>query len=160
MRYDIEQLLVDIKQIMVDNLNTRIAAVNAEKNDGMTLSPIPAAAYFCQSMDGTQTNFDPFVFFGVESIDEDNSGYNFGYSPEKLTISVAIVVVDEGNTINIPSKLFRYQRALKETFEMNFNSISEGVKIAVQGQVPIDLALMNNKFRHKAIGVTLKVAMG
>lgn len=160
MTYDIEQLLVDIQDIMVSDLNTKILAINAEKDDDLTLRQIPRLAYFMQSMDERHANFNPFVYFGVESIEEDGSGTNFGHTAEKVTIAVAIVVADEGSEVDMARKLFRYQRALKEIFEENFNSISEGVKIAVQGQVPIDLSLVNNDFKHKAIGVTLKVAMG
>jgi hypothetical protein len=160
MAYDIESLLVDVQAILASNLNTKISAINSEKNDTISLGSIDSNAYFMQSMDAEQANYDPYVVYSVIDIDDEADRANFSRAVTNLQLAVVIVVSDEGNDVNISKRMFRYGRALKEVFTENFNSISEGVKLSVQSQVPVNLALINDSFTHRAVGVTLRASMG
>lgn len=156
--YDIEQLLTDIKTILVDNLNVKITAINTEKNDSITLDSIESSAYFMQGMDGPQTNFDPFVYIGVTDIKGEEG--LMSYTATLLDIAVAIIVADEGQDVEMWKRMFRYQRALREVFEENFDFKAGTVKLSVRSQVPIEIQLLNNSYSHKAIGVTLGADLG
>ncbi len=152
-RYDLETFLTDIKDLLVANLNTKIAAITSEKNDGLTLDTINNLAYHMQGMDGPQANFDPFVYIGVVNIEGESQLLNTITQPD---VMVAVVIADEGMRTEMWKVLLRYQRALKEVFEENFDFANGVGKLTIKSQVPIELQLLNNSFSHKAIGVSLK----
>lgn len=159
-KYDIESLLLDIETLLKNNLNNKITAINSEKNDSIVLAQIDSNAYFMQSLDGPEVNYNPFIFYGIEAISDEATGANFSFTPMRLSIAVALVMEDSGLDVNISRRMFRYQRAIKEIFEEGFDSIPEGIKLTVQSQVPIELSLLNDSYKHKAIGVTIKADMG
>jgi hypothetical protein len=156
-KYDLESLLNDIKTILTNNLNTKITALNSEKNDSVTLSQVNSDAYVLQSLNGVTVNYNPFIFYGL--LDVQGEG-NYGYTPSMYEIIVAIVVEDEGEDVNIATRMFRYLRVLEEVFADHFDSIPEGVKISVKSQVPIEIALLNSSYPHRAVGVLLRADMG
>lgn len=168
MTYDIESLLFDIKTLMISKLNTKIGDINTEKNDQVVLATVKDDAYFIQSLDGRQANYNPYVYIGVSDIkpgDEDAS--KWGKSQEELEIAVAIIVADNGDEPNhatitdaIPRRTFRYLRAIKEMFQENFDKNKNGIKLSVQSQVPIELSLSNDSGTERAIGVILRADIG
>lgn len=153
MRYDIELFLSDVETYLKANLNTKLTAINAEKADSITLKPVDDAAYFCQSLNDSVTNYNPFVYYGVDSIESNGIGpaTSNGYKVE-----VAIVVSDQGESLDVNKRImFRYHRALTELFQEGYASVARGVKIKVQSLVPISVQLMNSSAEARAIGVTL-----
>lgn len=156
-KYDIEQCLLDVKAVLVSYLNTKLAAITTEKNDTITLKTIDSSAYFIHSMDGPQVNYDPFIYIGLQAIEGDGQ---MGASPSQLSIAVAAVVADEGQDVELWKRMFRYQRAIREVFEEHFEEQAGTFKFVVKDQVPIEISLLNDSYSHKAIGVTLSVALG
>jgi hypothetical protein len=155
-RYDIESLCDDIKTILTTNLNDKLAEIDADKNDSITLATINSSAYHFQSMNGANSNYNPFVFYGVQEIDGEGFHSN---TPMRIDVSIIIVVEDTGQDIDIGKRMLRYGRALKEVFEEGFQDIAQGVKISVQSQVPIEINLMNTSAIHRAIGVLVRADM-
>lgn len=156
-RYDIESLCDDIKTVLTTYLNTKLAAIDAEKNDDIDLATVNSLAYVFQSMNGVTINYNPFIFYGVQEIDGEG-GYS--YTPSRVDVSVILVLEDQAEDIDIGKRMLRYGRALKEVFEEHFNETAHGVKLSVQSQVPIEISLMNSSNPHRAIGVLVRADMG
>ena len=160
MTYDLETLLDDIETLVKANLNTKIAAINSEKNDSISLATIDSEAYFFQSLDGKQINYTPFVAYGISNFDSPEDGGHYGAAEIKVSIDVIVCLEDVGQDVNITKRMLRYQRALKEIIETNFDGLTSGVKLSVQNQLPIDVALLNSSNMHKAIGITIHAILG
>lgn len=156
-RYDIESFLADVKALLLSDLNSKLSAITSEKNDGITLKAVDASAYFLQSLNGTQVNHNPFIFYGVQDIATTG---NHSYSSQKVDVVVAVVLEDAGQDVDIAPRLFRYGRALHEVIEEGFDRNTNGVKLMVQSLVPIDFKLMNSSTNHKAIGVLVQADLG
>ena len=157
--FDLESLLGEVETILKADLNTKIAAINSEKNDNIDMETISNDAYFLQSLSEKSINYDPFILYGVSQFENDDPG-NFGFTSTKVLIEIVLVKADEGQDLQIIKKMLRFQRALREVIEDNFDSISHKVKMQVQSQVPIDLNLLNSSHSHKAIGITIKCDLG
>jgi hypothetical protein len=159
MAYDLEQFITDVQTLCAAQLNTKIAALNSEKNDSIVLASIDSSAYVVQSFDAETVNWNPFVFIGVNEI-KDMSEPIRGASATDVKVVVAIVLEDASVDVQVWKRMFRYGRALKEIFEDNFDGIGRSIKLSVQSQVPIELPLLNDSFTHKAMGVMLSANFG
>ncbi len=157
MTYDIEMLLSDIKSVLLANLNTKITALNSEKNDSISLTAIDSTAYALQSLNGANINFDPFIFYAVQDV---KSVGQAGATSMIVDVVVAVVKEDQGMDLDIANRMFRYGRALKEVFEENFDQNAGAVKLTIQSLVPVEFMLMNSSFNHRAIGVLIQAEIG
>ena len=157
--YDLENLCTDIETLLKANLNTKISAINTEKNDSTSLDTIDSSAYFFQSLDGKQINYDPVIIYGISGFDPSPDGA-WGFTPIHVDIDIAVVKADNGEDLNISNRMLRYQRALREVIEDNFFNLDSKVKLSVQNQIPVNLALLNSSYTHKGIGITVKALMG
>lgn len=159
-KYDIESLLADVLSILTTNLNTKISAITTEKGDSLPLATVPAAAYFCQTLNDGMANFDPFVFYGVGDI-KPASGNWPGLTGQEVQVEVLICVKESNLTTGNAKQMFRYGRALKDIFDENFDQLDNGnVKPTVFSLMPIDIGIMNDSFTHKAVGVIIKASIG
>ncbi len=154
-KFDLEDLLDGIKTIMTTHLNTKISAINSEKNDQITLKAVESGAYFDNTMDAAQANYDPFIFYGVSDMPGEASDYP-GDSAYRAEIVVLICCADHGTDINISRRMLRYQRVLKEVFEERFDDAGGRCKLSVKTQVPVTIQLLNSSTRHKVVGVLLR----
>lgn len=152
--YDVEDLTDDIKALMVANLNTKIAAINAEKADSIVLKTIDDAAYIFQSLDERVMNYDPFVFYGLgASVESEGIG---PAGSKMLPIDVAIISFDLNNP-DIGKRALRYNRALEEIFLDKWADFSgNNAKIKVKAPVLIDFTLLNTSDPFRVIGVELE----
>ena len=158
--YDIESLLDDILTLLQAGLNTKIAALNTEKGDEIQLETINSDAYALQSLNGPHMNFNPFVFYGVQDIKPGDDSSPYGRTSMSVEVVVCIVLEDMGQDRDIATRLFRYQRALKEVIEDGFDSNSNLVKLSVQSLVPVEFTLMNSSNGHRAIGIQIQADLG
>lgn len=155
-KYDVENLLADIKTILVNNLNTKLAAIDSEKNDGITLKTVAEDAYILQSMDAKSANYNPYILYGVVDIE----GEGFGPMTQQiLQIQVALVLADFGEQ-EMGKVMLRYLRALQEVIEDNWTENNNGVKLSISSLVPIDLQNINTSNRYKAVGLDIRAALG
>lgn len=154
-RYDIESVMDDIKAFLQANLNTKITAMNTEKNDTITLSSISNNAYFFQTLGEDIANFNPFILYGVNEI----GGKNNLQSAVDMDFTGHIVVVltDGGNDPNIIRRLFRYQRCLIDLFENNWSKISKIGSIKVSGLAPLNVLFENRPASDRVIGISIEV---
>jgi hypothetical protein len=156
-RFDFEDILDDIKTVLVANLNTKIGLLNTEKNDGISIPTIKDQAFFMQSLDDSAANFDPFIIYGVEDI-EVIEPIHVGRTAERIFISVIIVLTDNGR-LNINNILFRYSRILKEIFETNFQNKNISNRIKVNRLSPVPFKALDGSETFKAIGVMLETVL-
>lgn len=155
-KYDLEIFMREIESLVKLNLNNAIAAMNAEKNDSIVLKTIDDDAYFFQSLNGKEINYDPYLYYGLMTIETKGTNAPYGKTAESPSITVAIVFSDEGNEVDISWRALRYLRILKELFENNFDQNKNGVKLSVYSQVPVELQLLDDSRTDRAVGVILK----
>jgi hypothetical protein len=159
MAYDVESLFADLEAHLKSQLNTEIAAINSEKNDTIVLDTIDAAAYILQSLDAKATNFNPFVFYGVETI---NTKPNGPQLLSEITFSVLIIAADKLNEASPVIRMFRYHRALRKVVAAFFKNSNSNILAhsEIVDEVPVEFKLMNSTAQYRAIGVVAKVALG
>lgn len=158
-KYDLETVLSDISSVVTSNIAAKISAINSEKNDSITLKDLDSNAVAIQSMDGKVLNYNPFLYVGIVNLDGEASPREAA-TLQKWDVAVLMVLSDEAQDVEIYKKMFRYQRVLQEIFEENFESLSGYSKLKVKSQTPIELALVNNSYSHKAIGVMVSGEIG
>tara|TARA_R100000458_G_C8201441_1_gene191861 strand:- start:114 stop:587 length:474 start_codon:yes stop_codon:yes gene_type:complete len=157
MAYDLENLMSDVKTIMVDNLNTKINDLNSEKSDSTTLLTVDNAAYFLQELDSTTINYNPFVFYTCEEIDGTGFGPN---TPQEFLINCILILADQSAYSDIPIRMFRYLRAFKEIFEENFAIKSNSNFISINQITPVPLTSLNEQQDFRATGIQIRTSIG
>ena len=78
----------------------------------------------------------------------------------KPSIAVLAVLADEGNDVELWKRLFRYHRAIREIAEEKFDFVPGHFTLGIKSQVPVELALVNGSFRHKAMGILIEAHLG
>ena len=152
-KIDFESILESVKQIMVNNLNTKLLSIATEKGDSITLPPVVANAYFMQSMDEEAANFDPFIVYGIEDIQTTSIGPQ---SSEQIFISTVVLLSDNGRN-NINTIMFRYSRALKEIFEENWQIDESSSKININRSTVVPFEALDSSATYKAIGIEIEI---
>lgn len=155
-KISVESIADEIETLLSANLNTKLAAIDANRGGGITCPTINSNAYFFQSLNEDIANYNPFVLYGLnnsETISE------FGASAEILTFGVSLIIQDSGKR-DLSKIMFRYRDALKEIFETNFYLPGSGVKIKVTSLMPMDLQGLNSSMPHKIIGILLEMSLG
>ncbi len=154
-KYDIENLLDGIKDLLVSKLNTKMTEIDGLKNDGLTMRQVNSLAYAFQGMNEKVMNFNPYIVYGVESIDTIES---IGGSAIDVTSSV-VLVLSESGVANIDRLMIRYSRALKEVIEENYQSVGKGIKMTVNQFMPISFKLNSDDTVYKAVGININATI-
>jgi len=156
MKFDVECFLDNMEQHIKDNLNDRLASIDAEKSSTWTTEPVNEKAYVFQSLDNMPVNFDPILFYGIAQVPSKSIP---GATAKNYKIEISVIKSDsESKTIG--KKLLRYQRALEEIFEENFYKINNvRPKIEVSSLQPISFRLQNSSNQFKAIGIEISFSI-
>lgn len=154
--YDLESLLTDVETVLKANLPGRLTAIDAEKNDGVTLKQIDNAAYFAQTLNQGVAAFDPYLAYGV--IDQSPDG-NYGGTADRVSLQVVIVLSDPGQDTAILKRVLRYQRALREVFEQNWEKTRKGIKLRVEPTLPVQLSELDTSKNYRAVGVQIETQL-
>ena len=157
MAYDLENLMSDVKAIMVNNLNTKISSINSEKSDSTTLLTVDSDAYFLQELDSTTVNYNPFIFYSCEEIEGSGTATTV---PEQFLINCILVLADQSAYSDIPSRMFRYLRAMKEIFEENFFIKANSNYVSINQITPIPLTGLNEQQEFRATGIQITTTLG
>lgn len=152
-KIDIELLLDQVKSVMKDNLNTKLTEVSNDKDDGIELAILKDGAYFLQTLDDGIANYDPYIAYGVTDIQTVSIGPQ---SADKIFVSIVLVLADNGVT-DLIKRLFRYQRALKEIFEENWQFHNTSSKINVNSSTVVPLESLDSSAQYKAIGIDIEL---
>jgi hypothetical protein len=151
-KYDVEVFLSDIETLLKANLNTKLGSIDTEKNDGITLKTIVSDAYFFQELNSKVANYNPFILYGVEGL---GTKALEGFAVQEVTVSIVIVVSDDGDDLNIAKRMLRYSRAIQEVFEENFCLTENAVKLVIQNLMPVEFNMLNSSESYRAVGVNL-----
>lgn len=154
-RYDLENLMADIKSIMTTNLNTKLTELDAEKADSISLATVSTSqGYFLQTMDAEVANANPFVLYGIEDIETKNAG---PMGIKTVTITIYLVTEEAGLEGNVTNRMYRYLRALEEVFETNWYMVQNATKISKKSLQPFELTRLNDSQPCRAVGIRLVV---
>lgn len=162
MRYDAENLMSDVKKILLTNLNSKIAAIEAEKIAASFpdtgLQPIDSdTGYFEQSWSDNILNVSPAIFYGIEEIQAKGIG---PATVETYKLFVEVIVVDSGQDQLTKNRVHRYSRALKEVFEENYDRLPCQGRIQVETVRPVSFKLdLNSSEEVKVGGVSIVIAL-
>jgi len=133
MKYDAEKLLDDLKTICQASLNTRLAAIDAEKGDGST-PQLDNEAYFFQDMLHERAPaYDVLMLYGLQ---DPTTEAMYGATAENHEIYFIVVVKETAELDAVQRRMMRYTRALKEVFERDFSNIRCPCKLLVSGLAP------------------------
>lgn len=153
-KLDVETVLKNIELSLKEKLNGKILAIDAEKADGIVLRPVDDSAYIIQSLDEFTDNFDPALYLGIESI---NTVGEYSGTAKTIRVEASVIVADPQDG-TIFSRLFRYQRALEETFLENYFTIKNmREKVKVTSLEPVAFRVQNSTSELKAIGVIIEL---
>lgn len=157
-RYDIETFCSDLDTFLKANLNAKLLQLDSEKNDGITLLPVGASSYFFQTLNDTVTNYNPFIYYGVDQVQTEGIG---PATRRAYSIDIVLCFTDSGGDAPgvVAKRLFRYSRALEEIFLENWRSIGSAPKIKLQSLAPVSFKFLNSSDEYRAIGVTLDFTM-
>lgn len=102
-----------------NNINTKITAINTEKNDGITLSLLNANAFFYYTFGNKIPNYLPAICFDSSTSAADTNGY---VSSEELTIYIQLLTKSElsSDPTETAKRLLRYRRVLKDIIAAEF----------------------------------------
>lgn len=133
-KYDAENLLSDVKAILVANLNAAIASVEAEKiTQGLPATNLKSIdttlGYFEQSWTIENLNIKNAIFYGIE----ENQATGIGPATiEAYKVFIEIIHCDSGMDKLGIKRVLRYTRAIKDVMEANydrFQTTSNKIKI-------------------------------
>ena len=116
LRRDEEFYALQVFEAIKTNLNTRIAAINAEKNDGITLRSLDSNAYYYEDFGQDQPVYDPVVIFAVNPEEAETLA---GESHEELSVSIQMVISSQAvaSSETLFKTIARYRRAIKESLK-------------------------------------------
>lgn len=157
MTYDIEIFCDDLANFLKANLNIKIQEINSLKNDGLNLAEINDEAYFFQTMDETVSNFDPFIYYGVQDIESQGLG---PATRKKYTVVAAVIMADLAEDTKLGKRLLRYSRVLEEVISEKYSDIaSDAFKVKLNSLVPISLRLSDTSENFRAVGIELEIVI-
>lgn len=116
---DEEQIFFEMTDIIKSNLNTKIAEISAEKNDGITMPTIDDNAFrYADVGDALQSNYNPIVVFSMVTKPGETVGNNFS---QDILIGIETWLtdpsfVDDRTTFKY---LARFRRATREIIQDN-----------------------------------------
>jgi len=161
-KYDAENLLADIKAILVANLNSAISAVEAEKiAQGLPVTNLASVdttyGYYEQNWSDKILNNSPVIFYGIEDIAAEGAG---PATKQIYKLFVEIVLVDGGMDQLGKNRIHRYSRAIKDVLEKNFDRIPSDSRIKIETVRPISFKLdLNSSEEIKVGGVSIITAL-
>lgn len=149
--YDPESLLIDIENIVKNNLNTKITAINTEKGDSITLASIDSSAYILD-IDLKSVNYNPFILTSIVDIESNGIG---SATSKIITINVALIHSDNGQDSAIVKRMLRYGRALSEIFEENFYQKRVTGILKIQNLPILSFQKSNSSLVYKVVGLDI-----
>ncbi len=158
MTFDAEDLLDSVLSIMTDGLNTKIAAVEAEKTTKgkpIGLTAVDSNAYYRQTWNDKILQYTPAIFYGIENTASTSVA---GVTATQYFIFAEVVISDSGNDDQVVNRILRYTRALKELFEEQFGKVAEAGKIKIETVRPVSFKLEednSNEVKVGGISITL-----
>ncbi len=156
-RFDVESFGDYFLALIQSKLSAKIAAINAEKNDGITLETFDSAQYV-DDMNGEVVNYASFIFYGfpeVSTIMNPNGDF-------ALEVTMSFEIVFQGTEIGpvVSKKILRYSRALAEIICENIRENAQIQSVSVELLSPVTFIQNQNSSRTKIGGIQIKGTIG
>lgn len=160
-KIDLEDALDSIESLLKMHLNTKIAEIEnqkAAKGKGVKggLKPVPNNAYYRQTWNQKILNHPVAIYFGIGGISPLDGGVDVA---ESLTIFIEVVFVDNGQTNDGDSRVFRYARAIKEVAKDRFGNLGFASRTTIEQVVPTSLVDVGTSDEVKIGGVQIKTSI-
>lgn len=152
MSFDIEKLIVDLDTFFKANLNSRITAINAEKNDSIVLASIDSAAFIVGDQDTKNKSYNPYVLIELENVTSEFRGRAIA---ENYEIVILMFLQDDYNIIDNWKLTLRYWRAIKETALAAWDKVARGMQADVSSLTPVDIQVNNSSNPMKVFGARI-----
>lgn len=161
MKYDIENMLTDIRKTLVAQLNTAIAAVEAEKiAQGLPatgLKPVDVTigadgrprGYFEQDWSDAILNVSPAIWYGFETTPAEGVG---PATKQTLEIFIDIVHADQGTDALRNRRTNRYTRAIRDVIEANYDRFPGGNQIKIKTIKPMSFKIDQDSSEEIRVG--------
>lgn len=136
MKYDLEKLRDDLLAIVTNNLAAKIAEINAEKGDGITLD-VPDLTASMRSMNDRIVNEGLILHYGLVEVEPRvTAGASTSFD---VTMFFMIAFEQDVNAnIDHERKSLRYSRALYEVFLDNYRTLKRVSGLTVMPYAPVD----------------------
>lgn len=150
-KYDLEDFVFELRDLMKEKINTKIEQISAEKDArgiGINLPLISDEAHFMHFWDDRILNYNPALMIGVTNIEATGNGPS---TAQKYQIFIEVLIadnnleVDENKNGIIFSKIVRYSKAIKELIEENFDKFTLGNKVIIETIRPSQFTLTNSQ---------------
>ena len=153
-KFNEETMITSVITAMKNNINTKITAINAEKNDGLTLNEIDTSAYYFVDFPGDAPSFDPCVVYRVAITSDDSP---MGSSSTRIAMGFELIFSDEmeADSDNSLKRAMRYRRALKEVIRENIAFQYLG---AIKDVPDVPWSAREQHFYSIGIGVEMVIA--
>lgn len=156
--FDIETFFTKFYLKMKEQLNLKIAAINAEKGDCL-LSDIADEAWIVMSLNDKVKNFIDFAFCQIDNVKTVANGRDIS-KEITLEFDLFIAVRNDGLDANGIDKdelrILRYWRALEESAKEAWNKVGVGYgKSEIESLTPIDIKLTDSAHYHKLCGISI-----
>ena len=157
-KFDAEVLLDSILDIMTTGLNTKIAAVEAEKTamgKSIGLAAVDSNAYYRQTWNDKILQYTPAIFYGIENTAATAVA---GVTATQYFLFVEVIISDSGNDDQVVNRILRYTRALQELFEEQFGKVAEAGRIKIETVRPVSFKLdedTSDEVKVGGISITL-----
>lgn len=155
--YDIEDFMVDLKSVLVANLNTYITQMNSDRPTPQ-LGSIDNNAYYIQSLSDEHAAYENFIFI----FEDDTSGIENGPATiESYDIVVALVTSYKNEASeHMAKRLWRYRKILKTIIRKSLysNKLSRPQKVELKGLSPFPVSLANSDDMAVAAAIQLEVS--
>jgi len=152
-KLDLELLETTIIQLIKDNLTAKLTEIDTEKNDGLTLDPIPDANYF-RTFEEEINNVNEFIYYGHDVRVTTGIG---PASKQEFTFMILVFFSTMNNETSDENrkKSFRYTRAIKEIIHSNYGNISGVSTLKITDLEPPDMQINENSPLLKSAGIEL-----
>lgn len=151
-KFDTEFIIKEIADKITSVFNAKLALIDAEKNDGITLKQLDTSASYFQTLNNSTINYNPFLLYGLSSSEIIGKQ---GNNIKKLKIYFLIVYSDADNNNTTTSIMYRYQRALEESIQDNCFALESVNKMVISSIDLVDFKNINTNKIDKAIGITI-----
>lgn len=156
-KIDFESVAASVASILQANLAAKCAEINADKNDGLNISDIPAAAYFFQTFNDKILNSPVAILYGFQGIRATPVGPE---TANALTIFIDLFILDNGQDDKTVARVLRYSRALREIFEKNWDKLAGGSKILIETSIPVAFKDdTNSSTEYKVGGIMISTSI-
>lgn len=156
MKVDPEVLVYRVIDYLKANLNTAIAAMNAEKADDTSILTVADQAYHVQTLNNEIVNTNPYLILGIDYPSSSSVG---PATLKVVSVEVALILADDG-ALDIARKMFRYGRVLEELFNNGFEKIHPNYRFKVNSLVPIPIRAIDSNDPYRAVGVEIVTQLG